>query len=167
MVDARSDSTNTVIDTDNLGSAADHLRETVIPLFQEELSVSKRVVPTSRVQISRVTHSHEQLVDELLEREQIEVERVAIDKPIDCMPSVREEGDCLILPIVEEVLNIQRVLVLKEEVRIRRVKGTERYQERVTLRKQEAVVNRLRIDDATAEQAHHGISDAKENVNES
>jgi uncharacterized protein (TIGR02271 family) len=165
VVDARSDGTNTAVDTDNLESPTNHSRETVIPLFQEELSVSKRVVPTSRVQVSRVTHSHEQLVDELLEREQVEVERVAIDKPIDRMPSVREEGDCLIFPVVEEVLSIQRVLMLKEEVRVRRVKGTERYQERVTLRTQEAVVNRLPIDEATAEQAHHGkVSDAEENV---
>jgi stress response protein YsnF len=165
MVDARSDATNTVLDTTELESPAAHPSETVIPLFEEELSVSRRVVPTSRVQVSRVTHSHEQLVDELLERERVEVERVAIDKPIDHMPSVREEGDCLIFPVVEEVLKIERVLMLKEEVRIRRVKGTERYQERVTLRKQEAVVNRLPIDETTAQQANHReVSDAKENI---
>ena len=165
MVDARSDGTDTALDTDDLESPADHSRETVIPLFEEALSVSRRVVPTSRVQVSRVTHSHEHLVDELLEREHVEVERVAIDKPIDRMPSVREEGDCLIFPVVEEVLKIERVLVLKEEVRIRRVKGTERYQERVTLRKQEAVVNRLPIDDTTTQQANHReVSDAKENI---
>jgi stress response protein YsnF len=165
MADARSDGTNTATDTTDLESPADHSRETVIPLFEEELSVSRRVVPISRVQVSRVTHSHEHLVDELLERERVEVERVAIDKPIDRMPSVREEGDCLIFPVVEEVLKIERVLVLKEEVRIRRVKGTERYQERVTLRKQEAVVNRLPIDETTAEQANHReVSDAKENI---
>jgi stress response protein YsnF len=165
MVDARSDGTNTAPDTNDLESPVDHSRETVIPLFEEALSVSRRVVPTSRVQVSRVTHSHEHLVDELLERERVEVERVAIDKPIDHMPSVREEGDYLIFPVVEEVLKIERVLVLKEEVRIRRVKGTERYQERVTLRKQEAVVNRLPIDETTAEQANHReVSDAKENI---
>jgi stress response protein YsnF len=162
MVDARSDGTNTALETNDLESPADHSRETVIPLLEEEVSVSRRVVPTSRVQVSRVTHSHEHLVDELLERERVEVERVAIDKPIDHIPSVREEGDCLIFPVVEEVLKIERVLVLKEEVRIRRVKGTERYQERVTLRKQEAVVNRLPIDETTAEQANHReVSDAK------
>ena len=165
MVDARSDGLNTTLDTNDLESPADHSRETVIPLFEEALSVSRRVVPTSRVQVSRVTHSHEHLVDELLERERVEVERVAIDKPIDRMPSVREDGDCLVFPVVEEVLKIERVLVLKEEVRIRRVKGTERYQERVTLRKQEAVVNRLPIDETTAEQANHReVSDAKENI---
>jgi stress response protein YsnF len=165
MVDARSDGTNIALDTNDVESPADHSRETVIPLFEEALSVSRRVVPTSRVQVSRVTHSHEHLVDELLERERVEVERVAIDKPIDRMPSVREDGDCLIFPVVEEVLKIERVLVLKEEVRLRRVKGTERYQERVTLRKQEAVVNRLPIDETTAQQANHQeVSDAKENI---
>ena len=165
MADARSDGANTAVDTTDLESPADHSRETVIPLFEEELSVSRRVVPINRVQVSRVTHSHEHLVDELLERERVEVERVAIDKPIDRMPSVREEGDCLIFPVVEEVLKIERVLVLKEEVRIRRVKGTERYQERVTLRKQEAVVNRLPIEETTTQQANHReVSDAKENI---
>ena len=119
MVDARTDGTNTALESTDLESPADHSRETVIPLFEEEVSVSRRVVPTSRVQVSRVTHSHEHLVDELLERERVEVERVAIDKPIDHMPSVREEGDYLIFPVVEEVLKIERVLVLKEEVRIR------------------------------------------------
>jgi uncharacterized protein (TIGR02271 family) len=162
MVDAHTDGADTAVDTSGLESRVDCAPQTVIPLLQEELSVSKRVVPTTRVQVSRVTHSHEQLVDELLGREQVEVERVAIEKTIDRMPSVREEGDCIIVPVVEEVLKLERVLVLKEEVRIRRVRGTERYQERVTLRKQEAVVNRLPINETTAEQAHR--NDTKENV---
>jgi uncharacterized protein (TIGR02271 family) len=165
MVDTSSDSANTVVETPSVELLAGDVRETVIPLFEEELSVSKRVVPTSRVQVSRITHSHEQVVDELLSREQIEVERVAIDKPIDGMPSVREEGDSIIVPVVEEVLKIERLLILKEEVWIRRVKGTERHQERVTLRKQQAVVTRLPIDGTTAEQAYRGnVSDIKENL---
>jgi stress response protein YsnF len=63
---------------------------------------------------------------------------------------VREEGDTIIIPIVEEVLTIERRLVLKEEVRIRRIRETERYQERVTLRKQQAVVNRLPVENSAA-----------------
>jgi stress response protein YsnF len=90
VVNTRTDGTDTIVETAFVEAPVDQSRETVIPLFEEELSVSKRVVPTSRVQVSRVTHSHEQLVDELLSREQVEVERVPIDKPIDAMPSVRE-----------------------------------------------------------------------------
>jgi stress response protein YsnF len=58
------------------------------------------------------------------------------------MPSVRQEGDVTIIPVVEEVVKIERHLVLKEEVHIRRVKHTERHQETITLRRQEAVISR-------------------------
>jgi uncharacterized protein (TIGR02271 family) len=145
MVDTPSDRANTVVK-----DAAGEATETVVPLVEEEIAISKRVVPKSRVQVSRVTHSHEQLVDELLSRENVEIERTQMDRPVDAMPAVREEKDAIVIPVVEEVLKIERRLILKEEVRIRRVKGTERHQERVVLRKQEAVVNRLPVDSATA-----------------
>jgi uncharacterized protein (TIGR02271 family) len=135
---------------DNLGAAdttaAHSERETVIPLLEEELSVAKRVVETARVRVSRVTHDHQQLVDELLSHEKVEVERVPIDRPVEAMPSIRQEGEVTIIPVVEEVLKVERCLVLKEEVHIRRVKTTERHQEQVTLRKQEVLVSRTQIE---------------------
>jgi uncharacterized protein (TIGR02271 family) len=130
-----------------LDTATPHAdRETVIPVFEEELSVAKRVVETARVQVSRVTHQHQQLVDEWLQLEKVEVERVPVDRPIEAMPSIRQEGDVTIVPVVEEVLKVERRLILKEEVHIRRVKQTERHQESVTLRRQEALVSRLPIE---------------------
>ena len=62
------------------------------------------------------------------------------------MPPVREEGDTIVVPIVEEVLVVERRLFLKEEVSIRRVRSTERHQETVTVRHQEAVVTRLPVE---------------------
>jgi uncharacterized protein (TIGR02271 family) len=121
-------------------------RETVIPLLEEQFSVAKRVVETARVRVSRVTHDHQQLVDELLNHEKVEVEHVPVDRPIETMPSIRQEGDVTIIPVVEEVLKVERCLVLKEEVHIRRVKTTERHQEQVTLRKQEVLVSRTPIE---------------------
>jgi stress response protein YsnF len=61
------------------------------------------------------------------------------------MPSVRQEGDVTIVPVVEEILKVERCLVLKEEVHIRRIKTTERHQEQVTLRRQEGTVSRTPI----------------------
>jgi uncharacterized protein (TIGR02271 family) len=121
-------------------------RETVIPLLEEQFSVAKRVVETARVRVSRVTHDHQQLVDELLNHEKVEVEHVPVDRPIETMPSIRQEGDVTIIPVVEEVLKVERCLVLKEEVHIRRIKTTERHQEQVTLRKQEVLVARTPIE---------------------
>ena len=128
-------------------------RETVIPVFEEELSVAKRVVETARVRVSRVTHHHQQLVDELLQHEKVEVEHIPIDRPIEAMPSIRQEGDVTIIPVVEEVLKVERRLVLKEEVHIRRIKQTQRYQESVTLRRQEAQVSRLPIEQPAVPEA--------------
>ena len=118
----------------------------VVPLLGEDVAVTKEKRNTGRVQVTTVTGEREELVDELLSREQVEVERAAIGKPIEVVPSVREEGDTLIIPIVEEVLVIDRRLVLKEEVRIRRVHNSERHQELVTLRQQEAIITRLPAD---------------------
>ena len=41
----------------------DDIRDTVIPLYAEDSSVSKRQVVTGRVRVETVTREHEQLVD--------------------------------------------------------------------------------------------------------
>ena len=114
-----------------------------IPLAEEELAVSKQVVETGRVKIARLTREREQQIDELLARETVDISRTPIGRPIDAMPAVREEGDTLVIPIVEEVLVTERRLFLKEEVHVRRVRTTERHRESVVLRHQEAVITRL------------------------
>src|SRR5215831_14629704 len=126
--------------------ASEEPHEVVLPLLREEVEVSKERVETGRVRVARVTHEREQLIDELLARETVDIERTAIGRPVDAMPAVREEGDTIVVPIVEEVLVVERRLVLKEEVRIRRVRSTERYRESVTLRYQEAVVTRAPVE---------------------
>jgi len=123
--------------------APDETGETVLPLLAEEVSVSKQVVETGRVQVARVTHEREQLIDELLAHETVEIDRIPIGQQVATMPAIKEEGDTIVIPIVEEVLVIERRLLLKEEVRVRRVRSTERHQESVTLRHHEAVVTRL------------------------
>ena len=128
----------------------DKAGETVIPLLAEEIAVSKQVVETGRVQVARVTHEREQLIDELLTHETVEIDRTPIGRQVNAMPAIREEGDTVVIPIVEEVLVIERRLLLKEEVRVRRVRSTERHQESVTLRHHEAVVTRLPVEPPAA-----------------
>jgi stress response protein YsnF len=132
--------------TDQILHAREDEDQILIPLHAEEVSVSKRRIVTSEVKVATVTRQHEQLVEELLAREHVEIERIAIGKEIDKAPAVREEGDTLVIPIVEEVVVVERHLLLKEEVRIHRIRETQRYQERVVVRKQEAVITRLPAD---------------------
>jgi uncharacterized protein (TIGR02271 family) len=121
----------------------DESDEEVIPLAAEELAVARRTVETGRLRVARITHEREQLVDEMLARETAEISRVPIGREVETMPAVREEDGITIIPIVEEVLVVERRLFLKEEVRIRRARTTERHRESVRLRYQEAVVTRL------------------------
>ena len=121
----------------------DPLDQVVIPLHAEEVSIGKRQLVTGRVKVSTVTHSREELVEQLLRKERVEVERVPVGQIVQEVPQVREEGDLIIIPVVEETVFIERRLVLKEEVRIRRIHETQNHQECVILRRQEAVITRV------------------------
>jgi uncharacterized protein (TIGR02271 family) len=118
-------------------------REPHIPLHAEELSVSRRQTRGDTLQVSTVTREHEHFVDEMLNHERVEIERVPISRPVDAIPPVRQEGDTTIMSVVEETIVVERRLILKEEVRIRRLRVSERHQETVVLRKQEAVITRV------------------------
>lgn len=113
-----------------------------LQLAAEELSVAKETVETGRVRVATQTHEREALIDENLARERVEIETVPKGSRIDAVPEVRQEGDTTIIPVVEEVLAIERRLILKEEIHIRRVRTTDRHKETVKLRYQEAVVTR-------------------------
>jgi stress response protein YsnF len=121
----------------------DPLDQVVIPIHAEEVSIGKRQVVTGRLTVSTITHSREELVQELLRKERVEIERVPVGQVVQEVPQVREEGDLTIIPVVEETVFIERRLVLKEEVRIRRIHETQNYQECVVLRTQEAVITRV------------------------
>jgi stress response protein YsnF len=84
----------------------------------------------------------EEVAREDLKTERIEAHRVEIGKEIETIPSVRTEGDTTIIPVVEEVLVVEKRLVLKEEIHMRRIISKDQVEVPVTVRKQRAVVER-------------------------
>lgn len=117
--------------------------EVVIPLYREEVEVSREVKETGRVAVTRVTREDPVLINEELTRETAEITRQEINRYVETMPAIREEGDTLIVPVVEERLVLQRRLFLKAEVRVRRVRSSQPYQETVMLRHHEVVVKKM------------------------
>lgn len=115
----------------------------VLRLFAENVDVSRQTVETGRVRIAKVTRVRDQVIDELLARTSVEVERVPIGRVIDAVPAVRDDGDLLVVPVVEETVVVERRLVLKEELHIRRVQTQERFRDTVKLRYQTAEVTRI------------------------
>jgi uncharacterized protein (TIGR02271 family) len=116
--------------------------EQVIPVLAERLSIDRRQVETGRVLATVTTHTHEHVITEDLVHDSIEVEHVPIGRTVDAVPPVREEGDTTIIPVVEEVLVIQRQLILKEEVHLRRIRVRQTHATTVTTRGQDVVVTR-------------------------
>ncbi len=118
----------------------------VVPLHAEQLDAARLKRETGRVKISTVTKLREQPVDEMLAEEHAHIERVAVGAIVDAMPDIRQEGEVTIIPVVEEVLVVEKRLFLKQEIRVTRVRTSARHQETVVLRQQEAVVQRTQSD---------------------
>ena len=117
----------------------------VLALHAEQAAVSKRVRKT-QVRVARTTRTRQQLVETDLAHDQVVVERVAIGRVVDAMPDIRQEGDVTIVPVVEEVVVVERRLMLKEEVHLRRVRTTQRHVETVMLREQDIAVTRTELE---------------------
>jgi stress response protein YsnF len=119
--------------------------EATLRLHAERPVVEARQVEGDIVRVAAVTHVREQAVEVPLTREIIDIERIAIGKVVEIAPPIRYEDDVTILPVLEEVevVIIERRLVLKEEIHVRRRRITEMYSETVSLREQSAVVTRL------------------------
>ena len=116
--------------------------ETVrIPLAAERVLVGTRVRRTGVVRVSTRVERRTTVVDPPLRRQRIEIRRRRVDRFVDRPPEVRREGDTLIVPIVEEVLTTRLKIV--EEVAITMRRSVERRPQRVELRRETAIVERL------------------------
>ena len=112
-----------------------------LSLHAEEISVSKRRRDTL-VRVAVTTATEDRCVEQQLEHARVDIEHVQIGKVVGVVPPVREEGDTIVLPVVEERLVVERRLVLVEEVRIRRVHTTEHVHHTVACRTQTATITR-------------------------
>ena len=113
-----------------------------LPVVEERLNIEKREVERGKVRIRKQVEQHEEQVEVPLEHTRAEVERVEVNRYVDEMPAERREGDTLIVPVVEEVLVVQKRLLLKEELHIRQAKVREEHRETVTLRRERVEVER-------------------------
>jgi uncharacterized protein (TIGR02271 family) len=114
----------------------------ILSLVDEQLSVRKRRLETGRVRIKTVVDEHQEWIQEALEREEITVERVEVDRIVEAHPVIRQEGDVLIIPVVEEVMVAEKRLLLKEEIHVRTQRHVEQVDEAVTLKSTRAVIER-------------------------
>lgn len=115
-------------------------REEIIPVVEEKVRIDRREIKTADVRVRKVVREVEEEVDEPVVETRIEVQRVPINEIVDEPRATREEGDTTIISVYEEVL--QKRLLLREEVHIRRRKVESRSRKTVVLQKEEVIVDR-------------------------
>jgi uncharacterized protein (TIGR02271 family) len=115
----------------------------IVRLHSEDLQITRERIAGDTVRVRTVTSQHDRLVEEQLVHERVEIVRVPIGRVVDTVPDVRQDGDVTILPVVEEEIVVQKRLILKEEVHLRRVSVAEVHRETVILREQDAVITRI------------------------
>lgn len=113
-----------------------------LPVAEERLTVSARREVTGRVRVLVETLTEDVPVRAELQGERVEVTRIPIGREIAERPDIRTEGPVTILPVVEEILIVERRLMLREEIHLRRVAEVEAVDTTVPLRRQTVRVER-------------------------
>lgn len=113
-----------------------------IQIVEETAHIEKERVVTGRVRVVTASSTVEDFKQTTLAGVRVEVTRERLDQEVTSVPETRVEGDTTIIPIVEEIVVVEKRLVLVEEIRIRQIATSEDVVVPVTLRKQTATIER-------------------------
>ena len=120
-----------------------HEPNTVIPVIEEQLHISKVWQETGRVQVSKTVTEEAVDYNVPVNQEEVIMERKPINQYVDMAPAAsRYEGDTLIIPVLKEVLVVEKKLMLVEELHIRKRNTEQIITGSETLRKESVEINR-------------------------
>jgi hypothetical protein len=111
-------------------------------LAEEELTVEKRERVRGSTFIRVTPHTDQRAVAVPLNEEHAEVRRVRVERFVDQAPPIRTEGDVVVVPVMEEVLVVEKRLMLREEIHITRKVATRIEEQVVPVRSERAEVFR-------------------------
>lgn len=120
----------------------DHTDEEKLRLHEERLHVDKEQVKTGEVNVGKHVVEEERSVDVPVEREEVYVERRAVDeKSTDARDKGFNENENINIPVSEERVNVTKNDVVSEEIVVgkRKVEDTETVRD--TVRREEADID--------------------------
>ena len=113
----------------------------VIPVMNEEAVVHKRQENTGTLRVRKVVHQVNEPVSADGYREVIETTRVPVNQVVQAVEAPRQVGNVLVIPVYEERLIKQ--LVLLEEIHVTRQRVAFEHSTSTSLRREEVIVERL------------------------
>ena len=125
----------------------------VIPVIHETVTIEKREFESGKVVVHKTVSERDEVVEVLLRQQDLVVERVPVGRVVQEAPQTRQDGDTLIVPILEEVLVVEKRLMLKEELHIRKQSSERTEQKTIRLRSEQVEIEqtgRTPLDKAAA-----------------
>ena len=113
----------------------------VIPVLAEQAQVHLQRERTGTVRVRKVVHEATEPVVAQGYREVVETTRVPVNQVVEAVEAPRTVGDLLVIPVYEERLVKQLVLV--EEIHVRRRREPFEHTVATSLRREEVMVERL------------------------
>lgn len=98
------------------------VEEAVLPVVEERVRIDKTVEQGRTVTVTTRPVTEIETLSQKLAHERVTVERVPIGQVVSEMPSVREEGDLTVIPVVEQRARVVVEQVLVEEIHLRRTR---------------------------------------------
>lgn len=140
-----------------------------IPVLEEVATLSKRTVVTGVTTVEKQVESRRHVISEVLQTQDVSVDRVPVGTVVDAAnpPQVRTENGVTIIPVLEEVLVIEKRLMLKEELHIRQSVDETLSSQEVTLQIESVVLTHREAtpadQDQTVKPLLHGQIPPREN----
>lgn len=115
----------------------------IVPVIAEQLHVDAVPVLKGGVRVVKRIVGQEHLIEQELRREHVDVKRVKVHRVVDGPQDVIRNGNTAIIPVVEEVLRIERQWVVTEEIHLTRTEDTDTFRDMVVVNREEATVERF------------------------
>lgn len=122
--------------------------EQVIQVVAEELNIETERVVRGVVRVHKRVETREEIVNTTLSQEKVTIDHIPVNKVLEeqNIPKIRQENGVLIIPVIEEVLVIEKRLLLREEVRISRNRTKQNIPKKVILRREVVDIERSEPD---------------------
>lgn len=133
------------VDSDSSRAAPVKDAAEVLSVVQERPVIHKRLRPVSHVRIQVTPQEEHRVLDVPLTEQQVSIERVQTERFVDQAPPIRQKADVTIIPILEEVMVVEKRLMVREELHVRRMEKRVHHQKSVTLRREQATITRQPI----------------------
>lgn len=118
----------------------------IIPVIEEQVRINKKVVETAKVRVSKVVHENVESFEIPVIEEHVSVERITKNELVDkTPPSIRYEGNVMIISVLKEVAVVEKRIMLVEEVRITKSQTQKTETHTIPLRKEEVDITRTQI----------------------